>query len=102
MKRSEAGTTAPHRPRPGPTSRALAARSEHRRRENQFAGTVLPSAVKAWSGLRNRDQRAVCFEHSRYLKVRALTAPRLAYVVPRTRNHLDLGGRTWVTTGPGV
>ncbi|MET9104779.1 UvrD-helicase domain-containing protein [Streptomyces antibioticus] len=45
--------------------------------QNQLAETVLPFAAKAWLDLHNPDQGAVRFEHDHYLKMWALTEPRI-------------------------
>jgi superfamily I DNA/RNA helicase len=43
----------------------------------ELTATVLPFAAKAWADLRNPDRGAVRFEHDHYLKMWALTEPRL-------------------------
>lgn len=56
-----------------PQLRRLATHAEH----TQLADTVLPFAVKAWTDLQNPDQGAVRFEHDHYLKMWALTQPKI-------------------------
>ncbi|MER6077352.1 UvrD-helicase domain-containing protein [Streptomyces sp. NPDC001833] len=43
----------------------------------QLVGTVLPFAAKAWADLQNPDKGVVRFEHDHYLKIWALTKPRI-------------------------
>ncbi|MEU0107606.1 UvrD-helicase domain-containing protein [Streptomyces sp. NPDC006251] len=43
----------------------------------QFADIVLPLAVKAWADLQHPNQGVVRFEHDHYLKMWALTEPRI-------------------------
>lgn len=56
-----------------PQLRRLATHAEH----TQLADTVLPFAAKAWTDLQNPDQGAVRFEHDHYLKMWALTQPKI-------------------------
>jgi superfamily I DNA/RNA helicase len=46
--------------------------------QSQLADAVLPFAAKAWADLQNPDQGVVRFEHDHYLKMWALTDPRIA------------------------
>ncbi|MFF8536941.1 UvrD-helicase domain-containing protein [Streptomyces sp. NPDC015532] len=43
----------------------------------QLADTVLPFAIKAWADLQNPDRGVVRLEHDHYLKMWALTAPKI-------------------------
>ncbi|WP_405842590.1 UvrD-helicase domain-containing protein [Streptomyces sp. NBC_01518] len=43
----------------------------------QLAAEVLPFAVKAWADLQNPERGAVRFEHDHYLKMWALTEPKI-------------------------
>ncbi|MGW0556538.1 UvrD-helicase domain-containing protein [Streptomyces sp. NPDC002926] len=43
----------------------------------QLADAVLPFAAKAWADLQNCDQGVVRFEHDHYLKMWALTEPKI-------------------------
>ncbi|MFI7020720.1 UvrD-helicase domain-containing protein [Streptomyces sp. NPDC050164] len=43
----------------------------------QFADIVLPLAAKAWADLQDPDRGVVRFEHDHYLKMWALTEPRI-------------------------
>ncbi|OIJ63410.1 UvrD-helicase domain-containing protein [Streptomyces mangrovisoli] len=45
--------------------------------QKQLAQTVLPFASKAWGDLQYPDRGAVRFEHDHYLKMWALTGPRI-------------------------
>ncbi|MEU2425515.1 UvrD-helicase domain-containing protein [Streptomyces sp. NPDC007851] len=56
-----------------PHLRRLATHAEHA----QLADVVLPFAVKAWADLQNPDQGMVRFEHDHYLKMWALTQPKI-------------------------
>ncbi|MGX1562172.1 UvrD-helicase domain-containing protein [Streptomyces sp. NPDC055506] len=56
-----------------PTLRGLSGPDEHA----QLAEVVLPFAVKAWGDLQNPEQGVVRFEHDHYLKMWALTEPRI-------------------------
>ncbi|MEU1576662.1 UvrD-helicase domain-containing protein [Streptomyces collinus] len=56
-----------------PTLRGLSGPDEHAR----LAEVVLPFAVKAWGDLQNPEQGVVRFEHDHYLKMWALTEPRI-------------------------
>ncbi|MFF1301878.1 UvrD-helicase domain-containing protein [Streptomyces sp. NPDC058307] len=51
----------------------LATPAEH----TQLANAALPFAAKAWADLQNPDQGAVRFEHDHYLKMWALTEPKI-------------------------
>ncbi|MFE2540982.1 UvrD-helicase domain-containing protein [Actinacidiphila glaucinigra] len=44
---------------------------------SELAHTVLPLAAKAWQDLQNPDRGAVRFDHDHYLKIWALTQPRI-------------------------
>ncbi|MFJ3498560.1 UvrD-helicase domain-containing protein, partial [Streptomyces sp. NPDC086091] len=65
----------PHHPPPRPTPLLgpLSGPDEHA----QLAEVVLPFAVKAWGDLQNPEQGVVRFEHDHYLKMWALTEPRI-------------------------
>lgn len=56
-----------------PHLRGLSTSGEHA----QLAHEVLPFALKAWADLHNPDRGVVRFEHDHYLKMWALTEPRL-------------------------
>ncbi|MER5214758.1 UvrD-helicase domain-containing protein [Streptomyces sp. NPDC002838] len=56
-----------------PHLRGLSTSGEHA----QLAHEVLPFALKAWADLHSPDRGAVRFEHDHYLKMWALTKPRL-------------------------
>ncbi|MDG5809084.1 UvrD-helicase domain-containing protein [Streptomyces ossamyceticus] len=56
-----------------PALRRLGARGEHA----QLAEAVLPFARRAWADLHNPDQGVVRFEHDHYLKMWALTDPKI-------------------------
>lgn len=56
-----------------PNLRRLATHAER----VQLADVVLPFAAKAWVDLQNPDQGAVRFEHDHYLKMWALTQPKI-------------------------
>ncbi len=56
-----------------PRLRGLDAPAGHR----QFAELVLPFAAKAWAVLQRPDHGIVRFEHDRYLKMWALTRPKI-------------------------
>ena len=56
-----------------PRLRGLDAPADHR----QFAELVLPFAAKAWADLQRPDQGVVRFEHDHYLKMWALTGPKI-------------------------
>ncbi|MGW6890330.1 UvrD-helicase domain-containing protein [Streptomyces chartreusis] len=56
-----------------PRLRGLNARSEHA----QLTDTVMPFATKAWTDLHDPDQGVMRFEHDHYLKMWALTEPRI-------------------------
>jgi superfamily I DNA/RNA helicase len=56
-----------------PRLRGLNTPAEHR----QFAEVVLPFAVKAWADLQRPDHGVVRFEHDHYLKMWALTGPKI-------------------------
>ncbi|MFH8681269.1 UvrD-helicase domain-containing protein [Streptomyces lydicus] len=56
-----------------PRLRRLGTPAEH----TQLADTVLPFAAKAWADLQNPDQGVVRFAHDHYLKMWALTEPRI-------------------------
>lgn len=43
----------------------------------QVVDVVVPFAVKAWADLQNHEQGVVRFEHDHYLKMWALTAPKI-------------------------
>ncbi|MFG2948471.1 UvrD-helicase domain-containing protein [Streptomyces adustus] len=45
--------------------------------QKQLAQTVLPFASKAWADLQHPEKGAVRFEHDHYLKMWALTGPRI-------------------------
>ncbi|MFC3574238.1 UvrD-helicase domain-containing protein [Streptomyces yaanensis] len=63
-------TPAPHHV---PTLRRLSTPSER----DQLAEAVLPFVGKAWKDLQNPDDGVVRFEHDHYLKMWALTEPRI-------------------------
>lgn len=56
-----------------PRLRGLDAPAAHR----QFAELVLPFAAKAWADLQRPDHGIVRFEHDHYLKMWALTSPKI-------------------------
>lgn len=56
-----------------PRLRGLDAPTAHR----QFAELVLPFAAKAWADLQRPDHGVVRFEHDHYLKMWALTRPKI-------------------------
>lgn len=56
-----------------PPLRGLGAPAEH----GQLAEAVLPFAAKAWADLHQPDQGVVRFDHDHYLKMWALTDPRI-------------------------
>ncbi|MFJ8138361.1 MULTISPECIES: UvrD-helicase domain-containing protein [Streptomyces] len=56
-----------------PRLRRLATQAEHA----QLTDAVFPFAVKAWADLQNPDQGVVHFEHDHYLKMWALTQPKI-------------------------
>jgi hypothetical protein len=56
-----------------PHLRGLDAPGEHA----QVVDAVVPFAVKAWADLQNHEQGVVRFEHDHYLKMWALTAPKI-------------------------
>ncbi|MDN0195916.1 MULTISPECIES: UvrD-helicase domain-containing protein [Streptomyces] len=56
-----------------PRIRRLTAQAEH----TQLADAVLPFAAKAWADLQNPEQGVVRFEHDHYLKMWALTEPKI-------------------------
>lgn len=56
-----------------PHLRRLATRAEHA----QLVDEVLPFAAKAWADLQTFDQGEVRFEHDHYLKMWALTQPKI-------------------------
>ncbi|MET9792796.1 MULTISPECIES: UvrD-helicase domain-containing protein [Streptomyces] len=56
-----------------PRLRRLATTAEH----TQLADVVFPFAVKAWADLQNPHQGVVQFEHDHYLKMWALTQPKI-------------------------
>ncbi|MFJ7593371.1 UvrD-helicase domain-containing protein [Streptomyces sp. NPDC097617] len=56
-----------------PRIRGLERRSEF----EQLADAVMPFALKAWTDLQNPEQGSIRFEHDHYLKVWALTEPRI-------------------------
>ncbi|KFG02500.1 DNA helicase [Streptomyces scabiei] len=56
-----------------PALRRLTASGEHA----QLAEAVLPFARRAWADLHNPDQGVVRFEHDHYLKMWALTDPKI-------------------------
>ncbi|MER6563482.1 UvrD-helicase domain-containing protein [Streptomyces sp. NPDC001027] len=56
-----------------PPLRRLGTPDEHA----QLAEAILPFARRAWADLHNPDQGAVRFEHDHYLKMWALTEPRI-------------------------
>ncbi|BFO23184.1 hypothetical protein SHKM778_95720 (plasmid) [Streptomyces sp. KM77-8] len=56
-----------------PRLRGLDSSGEHK----QLAEYVLPFASKAWADLQHSDRGAVRFEHDHYLKMWALTGPRI-------------------------
>ncbi|WP_109002448.1 UvrD-helicase domain-containing protein [Streptomyces rishiriensis] len=56
-----------------PRLRRLPTPAEH----TQLADSVFPFAVKAWADLQNPDQGVVHFEHDHYLKMWALTHPKI-------------------------
>ncbi|MER5346191.1 UvrD-helicase domain-containing protein [Streptomyces mirabilis] len=56
-----------------PPLRGLGTRTQHA----QLAEEVLPFAAKAWADLHNPDDGIVRFEHDHYLKMWALTKPRI-------------------------
>ncbi|MFJ9591056.1 UvrD-helicase domain-containing protein [Streptomyces acidicola] len=56
-----------------PPLRRLTAPAEH----TQLAEAVLPFADRAWADLHNPDQGVVRFEHDHYLKMWALTEPKI-------------------------
>ncbi|MDT0479759.1 UvrD-helicase domain-containing protein [Streptomyces doebereineriae] len=56
-----------------PGLRGLDRPAEHR----QFAEHVLPFAAKAWADLQRPDHGVVRFEHDHYLKMWALTGPKI-------------------------
>ncbi|MGI5453578.1 UvrD-helicase domain-containing protein [Streptomyces sp. CA-249302] len=56
-----------------PRLRRLATPAEH----TQLADAVFPFAVKAWADLQNPDHGVVHFEHDHYLKMWALTQPKI-------------------------
>ena len=56
-----------------PRLRSLESTADH----SQLTAFVMPFARKAWSDLQNPDTGAVRFEHDHYLKVWALTEPKI-------------------------
>ncbi|WP_406318558.1 UvrD-helicase domain-containing protein [Streptomyces sp. NBC_00118] len=56
-----------------PHLRRLETRADH----TQLADAVLPFATRAWADLQNPDQGVVRFEHDHYLKMWALTQPKI-------------------------
>lgn len=56
-----------------PTLRRLGTREEHA----QLAEAVMPFANKAWADLQNPEQGVVRFDHDHYLKMWALTEPKI-------------------------
>ncbi|GAA4887403.1 UvrD-helicase domain-containing protein [Streptomyces coeruleoprunus] len=56
-----------------PQLRGLNTRAEH----EQLAALVLPYAQRAWTDLQNPDDGAVRFEHDHYLKIWALSRPKI-------------------------
>ncbi|KDN75601.1 DNA helicase [Streptomyces olindensis] len=56
-----------------PRLRRLGTPAEH----TQLADAVLPFAAKAWADLQNPDEGVVRFEHDHYLKMWALTEPKI-------------------------
>ncbi|MFD6432078.1 UvrD-helicase domain-containing protein [Streptomyces venezuelae] len=56
-----------------PHMRGLDAADDHA----QLVGQVMPFALKAWTDLHNPERGVVRFEHDHYLKMWALTGPRL-------------------------
>ncbi|MFJ3421835.1 UvrD-helicase domain-containing protein [Streptomyces sp. NPDC086082] len=50
---------------------------EHADLHAQFAAHIVPFARKAWADLQHPDDGAVRFEHDHYLKIWALTRPRI-------------------------
>lgn len=56
-----------------PRLRLLTKPAEHA----QLADAVMPFAVKAWADLQNPDHGVVRFEHDHYLKMWALTQPKI-------------------------
>ncbi|MFC8511846.1 UvrD-helicase domain-containing protein [Streptomyces sp. NPDC057257] len=67
---SSDGTLAPHHV---PALRRLGTPSER----TQLADSVMPFAVKAWADLQNPEDGVVRFEHDHYLKMWALTEPKI-------------------------
>ncbi|MFF8925700.1 UvrD-helicase domain-containing protein [Streptomyces longwoodensis] len=56
-----------------PTLRGLGTQNEHA----QLAEAVMPFAQKAWTDLQNPEQGVVRFDHDHYLKMWALTDPKI-------------------------
>ncbi|WP_449339733.1 UvrD-helicase domain-containing protein [Streptomyces chartreusis] len=56
-----------------PRLRGLKGPGEH----EQLADIAMPFVAKAWTDLQDRDQGAVRFEHDHYLKMWALTEPKI-------------------------
>lgn len=56
-----------------PTLRGLEDKGMHR----ELAAHIVPAARKAWTDLQNPDDGCVRFEHDHYLKIWALTQPKI-------------------------